>query len=130
MHSESPACAECHKGIDGIGFTFENYDPLGQYRTSDNGYPVDASGELIGTDVDGAVQNAIELVQALSQSQTVHDCYTEQMFRYAYGRSKQSSDAQALRFLQEGFWESGGDIAELIVNVVSSHTFRTKKETP
>ena len=72
-HSSIAGCASCHESIDGIGFTFENYDSLGVYRDSDNGFPVDASGELIGTDVDGPLQNAIALSQKLSQSRTVYD---------------------------------------------------------
>jgi hypothetical protein len=129
MHSENPACAGCHKSIDGIGFTFENYDTLGQYRTTDNGHPVNAQGELFGTDVDGVVTDAVDLSQKLSQSQTVHDCYADQMFRYAYGRSTNQEDTPTLKYLKQGFWASNGDIAELIVNIVTSHEFRNKKET-
>ena len=63
----SPACSVCHESIDAIGFTFENYDSLGQFRTQDNGYPY-ATGAIMGTeDMDGAVNNAVELAKNLSQ---------------------------------------------------------------
>ncbi len=52
-HRNDPNCASCHNLIDSIGFGFEQYDGLGQWRTMENGKPVDASGELISTDVDG-----------------------------------------------------------------------------
>lgn len=126
-HTENPACFSCHEGIDGIGFTFENYDALGMWRDTDNGYPVDATGKLINTDVDGPVQNAVAMTQALAQSQTVHNCHVKQWFRYAFGRSETYLDRPYLDFVSEGFWASGGDIAELIVNIAGSKSFLTRK---
>ncbi|MBT6176869.1 MAG: DUF1592 domain-containing protein [Deltaproteobacteria bacterium] len=127
-HSRSPACSVCHESIDAIGFTFENYDSLGQFRTQDNGYPVDSSGAIMGTeDMDGPVANAVELSKNLSQSKTVHDCHTKQWFRYAFARTETSGDKGFLGTLGDGFWGSEGDIPELIVNIASSFPFRHKR---
>lgn len=124
-HSTNSACAGCHNRIDGVGFPFEHFDSLGQWRATDNGFPVDATGEIIGTDVDGPVVNAVDLSQKLSQSRTVHDCFTTQLFRYAFARAEQSADDPAMGFYTEGFWESQGDIPELMFNIASSKAFRT-----
>ncbi|MBT6433797.1 MAG: DUF1588 domain-containing protein, partial [Deltaproteobacteria bacterium] len=127
-HSRSPACSVCHESIDAIGFTFENYDSLGQFRTQDNGYPVDSSGAIMGTeDMDGPVANAVELSKNLSQSKTVHDCHTKQWFRYAFARTETRGDKGFLGTLGDGFWGSEGDIPELIVNIASSFPFRHKR---
>ncbi len=127
-HSTNPVCASCHKSIDGIGFTFENYDSLGVFRTEDNGYAVDSTGEIIGTeDVDGPVANAVELSRKLSQSKTVHDCHTKQWFRYAFARTEAPEDEGFLGGLGNGFWQANGDIPELIVNIASSFPFRHKR---
>lgn len=126
-HTENPACFSCHESIDGIGFTFENYDALGMWRDTDNGYDVDATGKLVNTDVDGPVQNAVAMTQALSQSKTVHSCHVKQWFRYAFGRSETYLDRPYLDAVSEGFWSSGGDIAELIVNIAGSKAFLTRK---
>ena len=126
-HTTNPMCASCHKSIDGIGFTFENYDGLGSWRDQDNGYPVDASGELMYTDVNGPVPNAVALTQSLAQSKTVHACHVKQWFRYAFGRTDTSVDHRYLESMGEGFWESGGDIAQLIVNIAGSKAFLTRK---
>ena len=124
-HSTNAACAACHDRIDGVGFPFEHFDSLGQWRSTDNGYPVDATGEIIGTDVDGPVVNAVDLAQKLSESRTVHDCFTKQLFRYAFARAEQRSDDPAMDFYNEGFWESQGDIPELMFNMATSKAFRT-----
>ncbi len=125
IHKQSEACAGCHRPIDGIGMTFENYDTLGRWRDQDNGFPVDASGELVGTDMDGNINNALELVDKLAASRDVHDCYVKQWYRYAFGRNEDNAtDLGALKNLQEGFWGAGGDIPELLVNIAASHQFR------
>ena len=124
VHSQNPSCASCHKSIDGLGFPFEHYDTLGQYRTHDNGHLVNAQGEIFGTDVDGPIDNAIALTQKFAQSRSVHDCYTDQMFRYAFGRSTTTTDKPSLNALREYFWNAEGNITELMVRIVSSHEFR------
>jgi len=127
IHSETPACAGCHRPIDGIGLTFENYDAMGRWRDQDNGHPVDASGELVGTDQDGAVANAVELMRRMGKSRTVHDCYVRQWFRYAFGRNETAEDEPTLTALQDGFWSSEGNILQLVVNVAGSYSFRHRR---
>ncbi|MEE2751122.1 MAG: DUF1588 domain-containing protein [Myxococcota bacterium] len=129
-HTSNPACASCHNRIDSLGFAFEHYDVLGDYRTTDNGQPIDASGELIGTDQDGPFEDAIGLTQRLAKSRDVHDCFVTQVFRHSMGRLEVPSDEVELDFLANGFWESGGDIPELFVNVATSHAFRHIESTP
>ena len=128
QHSSDPACAGCHMLIDGIGFTFENYDTLGDWRDMDNGYPIDASGELIATDVDGPVTDAVDMIHKLAGSRRVHDCHVKNWTRYALGRSTTSADTTHLQQLQTAFWDSEGNIQSLLVNLVASPMFRTFKE--
>ncbi len=127
LHTQSEACAGCHDSIDGIGFTFENYDALGRWRDTDNGYPVDATGQLLGTDQDGAVTGAVELMQRMGASRTVHDCYTRQWFRYAFGRNEIPEDEPMIEALQQGFWDADGDVLALVVNLAGSYPFRHRR---
>ena len=54
MHRANPACASCHARMDPLGFSLENFDAIGQWRTTDAGHAIDASGVLLdGTKVDG-----------------------------------------------------------------------------
>jgi len=45
-HRANPACAGCHKLMDPIGFSMENYDAVGRWRTTDEGNPLDVAGSL------------------------------------------------------------------------------------
>jgi hypothetical protein len=116
-------CQICHRGINGIGYGFEAYDSLGRFRTLDRGMNVDASGELIGTDVDGPYSGAIELSQRLADSRQVEDCAAKNWYRYAFARSEDSVDACMLDYLYRSMDESAGDVRELLVRLVASYPF-------
>ncbi len=129
IHSRSAACGGCHLSIDGIGMTFENYDALGRWRDTDNNYPVDASGQLVGTDQDGPVNNWVEMAKKLAKSRTIHDCYAKQWFRFAFARDTSPEDLAVLKPIQESFYKSG-NIQELLLSIVASHPFRMRRVQP
>jgi len=54
-HRTNPVCATCHKVMDPIGLSLENFDIVGAWR-SRRGHPIDATGELgDGTKIDGVI---------------------------------------------------------------------------
>lgn len=48
QHRADRVCAACHQVMDAIGFGLESFDAVGAWRTTDAGFPVDATGELPG----------------------------------------------------------------------------------
>jgi hypothetical protein len=116
-------CQGCHRGINGIGYGFESYDSIGRFRTLDHGMNVDASGELLGTDVDGPYSGAIELSQRLADSRQVEDCAARNWYRYAFARSEDSADACMLESVYQAMDDSGGDVRELLVRLSTSYPF-------
>ncbi|MBV9948867.1 MAG: DUF1588 domain-containing protein, partial [Myxococcales bacterium] len=86
QHVQDTACAGCHSVIDGIGFGFEEFDGIGAYRATENGQPIDDSGELLGFGaVDGAFMGVAELADRIAASQVLSDCFAHQAYRYAMG---------------------------------------------
>jgi hypothetical protein len=125
QHVTSPVCKACHDQIDPIGFAFEHYDAIGQYRTVDNGLPVDASGTLstVG-DASGSFDGAIELSGLLAKSVTVEQCAARNLFRFGLGRSETTGDQCAiLGALQR----SRGNMREMVVQIVLSDNFRYRR---
>lgn len=129
-HTQNAACQSCHEPIDGIGFLFEGYDSLAALRTHDAGVPVDSSGALHGTDVDGPLADAVELAHTLASSRNVHDCHVLNWFRYAFGRSETPDDEALLADLQQSFWDSQGHVPTLIATITSSDEFRHWRAEP
>jgi Protein of unknown function (DUF1592)/Protein of unknown function (DUF1588)/Protein of unknown function (DUF1595)/Protein of unknown function (DUF1585)/Protein of unknown function (DUF1587) len=121
-----PACQVCHVSLNGFGFGLEGYNAAGHYQTRDDGLPVDASGAIHGTDVDGPFNGGIALSEALSKSEVVHHCATEELVRYALGRAPVDAELPTVDALANAFMEGGGDVRALLVAVATSPTFRTR----
>ena len=91
LHAGQPSCAGCHSLLDAVGFNFEDLDAAGRFRTTENGYPVDTSGALLDTDVNGAhAEPQRRSRKALARSEWVRECVAIQAFRFYFGRSKPS----------------------------------------
>jgi hypothetical protein len=128
VHEREPRCAGCHKRIDGIGMGFENYDGIGAYRTKEGTHDVDARGELMLTqDIDGPFVGVVELAKKLASSAEVRQCVVTQWLRFALGRFEAPADRCSLAKLNDAFEASGHDVKKLLVSVVLSDAFRSKR---
>jgi hypothetical protein len=122
-HSVNPACGGCHSLMDPLGFGFENYDAMGRFRTEENGLPIDATGSITASDVDGPYVGVIELAGKLAASQDVESCYVKQWFRYGYGRGETVTDSCSLATLSDRFSAAQGNIKELLVALTQTDAF-------
>jgi hypothetical protein len=126
-HRKNPVCASCHKIMDPIGLSMENFDAVGAWRTRDGGTlgsPINASGELLdGTKVDGVVT----LRQALlRQPDLFVGTVAEKLMIYALGRGLASYDQPEVRRIVR---ESAGQdyrFSSLIMGVVNSTAFQKR----
>src|SRR4029077_5074021 len=83
-HRANPVCASCHARMDPLGFSLENFDAIGQWRATEAGRAIDASGVLPdGTKVDGPVALRRALV---AQKEQFVRTVTGKMLTYAIGR--------------------------------------------
>jgi hypothetical protein len=122
-------CGEgCHHTIiNPIGFAFENFDALGQFRTMDNGYPVDSAASY--SFADGrtiSYTNAVDLSKQLATAPEVHACYTQQLLEFMLGRDLQQVDKVIVKNLAQQSLQERLSIKELVLSVVTSNTFRVR----
>ena len=122
-HRNDPNCMSCHNLIDNIGFGFEQYDGLGQWRTMENGKTVDASGELVNTDVDGKFTGALELAKKLQASKTVEACMATHLFHFSFGRERTDADKCTVETLGKNFADSQGNLRDMLMALVQSDAF-------
>ena len=123
QHETDPSCAGCHKQIDPIGLGLEGFDAIGRYRTTDGGQPVDSSGALTGTDVDGTFNGAVELGKKLASSKEVEECVAAQWFRYTMNRYEQSMDGCSMKSVLDAFDKSGMSLSSLPQAIVATNAF-------
>jgi hypothetical protein len=113
--------------MDPLGLAFEHFDAIGRYRETDNGRPIDVSGNIIGVNdaaLAGPFNGVRQLAERLAASSEVRDCVATQWFRFAAGRSEAAPDACSLETLRGAFAASGGDLAELVVAMTQTDAFR------
>jgi hypothetical protein len=124
-HRKNPACATCHAVMDPIGFSLENFDATGEWRTKDKSGPIDPSGILAdGTKVDGP----LALRQALlKQPERFVDTMTEKLLTYALGRGLEHFDMPVVRSIVRDAAKQNYKFSALVFNIVKSTPFQMKR---
>jgi mono/diheme cytochrome c family protein len=125
IHRTNPVCASCHARMDPLGLSLENFDAIGQWRTTDAGAPIDASGVLLdGTKVDGpaALRQAL-LVQKEQFVRTV----AGKLLTYAIGRGLEHYDAPAIRGIVRTSAADDYRWSSTILALVKSAPFRMRR---
>jgi cytochrome c551/c552 len=128
QHRDNPVCAACHKIMDPIGFSLENYDLIGKWRTTDEGTPIVPSGELVdGTKLDGPAG----LRQALlSRSDVFVSTLTAKLLTYALGRGVRYYDMPAVRAITRAAAKEDYKFSSLISGIVRSAPFQMRVKAP
>jgi hypothetical protein len=149
-HVENPTCASCHRLMDPIGFGFEHFDAIGQYREREmipvpgrrgggggfgrGGPPpipleIDAQGEIAGLP-NSNFSGAKQLGTILADSPVCQECIVRQMFRYSYGRLETAADEKTIHQLYDQFKASGFKFKSLMVAMVQSPEFLRQWNSP
>ncbi|MDH4067174.1 MAG: DUF1592 domain-containing protein, partial [Acidobacteriota bacterium] len=97
QHRANPACNSCHRMIDPIGLSLDNFDVTGAWRIRDNGMPVDAASTFYdGTPLGGPSDLRRAL---LSRTDVLVQTFAENLMTYALGRRLGAEDMPAVRGL-------------------------------
>ena len=124
QHTAPAACAGCHHQIiNPLGFGLENYDAVGQYRTEENGVPVDATGTLVATAGNAPFTNAIEMSRAIAESPEARACYAKNWLRYTFGRSEDAGDACAIAALSAALADDAYTPVRMLVDMTRTQAF-------
>ncbi|MEM7600517.1 MAG: DUF1592 domain-containing protein [Verrucomicrobiota bacterium] len=120
-HREKAACASCHNVMDPIGFALENYDAVGQWRSYENGNPVDATGASPGGSEFFGVSGLEE--QVLARPELFVRTATEKLLTYALGRGIKPTDSAAVRDIVRKAKKDDYAFHSLILAIVISDPF-------
>ena len=124
-HRSNPTCYDCHRKIDPLGFAFEKFDPIGQFRTTyDNKLPIDSSGSLAdGSSFDSASEFRDIL---LGRSDQIVRAVTSKCLTLGTGRRMEAGDRRDIDRIVDTLNESGSGFRDLIEQVILSETFLKK----
>ena len=124
-HRANPACAGCHKLMDPIGFSLENYDAVGRWRTAEDGKPIDASGGL----PDGSkFEGVAGLQQALlSRPEVFAGTFTEKLLTYALAAESKYYDAPPSAKSSASAQANDFRFSSFILGIVNSTPFQMRR---
>ncbi len=121
--------AGCHGTIiNPVGNTFEGYDALGVFRTTQAGKPVNTADSILIDDKQTMISGALELGRIMATSPQAHDCYTKNWTEYAMGRSMQAADQILVKALSQKLLQ-GESIQNLMLDLVNTRTFLARPAT-
>ncbi len=123
-HRVDPACAPCHTLMDPLGYALENLDPIGAWRMTDRGFPIDSSGELDGVSFHGPDG----LNEAVADHPDVPSCFVRNLFRHSLGRLETPIDDDAIDAATTAFLDAGGRFEDLSAAVARTAAFRTQPQ--
>jgi mono/diheme cytochrome c family protein len=128
-HRANPACAACHKIMDPIGFSLENFDAVGTWRSKgEDGGKIDASGQLAdGTPVNGPA--SLRKAIAAKPDQFVATV-TEKLMTYALGRGVDYNDMPAIRGILRNAAKENFKFSSVILGIVKSTPFQMRMKRP
>ena len=125
IHPANPACAICHNQMDPIGFGLENYGAIGQWRTLDEGKPIDSSGRLpSGIEFRGPA----ELQRALlADPEVFANAFAQKLLTYALGRPVAYYDMPAVRKIVDDAGAEDYRFSSIVLGTVSSVPFQMRR---
>jgi hypothetical protein len=119
-HATDPSCSGCHKVMDPMGLTLENFDGAGQHRATENDAMINVNTQVDGTEVDGTVG----LGQHLHDNPTVASCLVDKMTRFALGRNIDPREKAWKDYLTKSFAADRYRLPALMQQIAVSKAFR------
>jgi len=121
-HRENPTCYDCHRKIDPMGFAFESFDAIGQWRDH---YSKDLSVDASGILPDGtSYSNIIEFREAmLKRIPQISRSLVSKLLELGTGRRMEIGDRPAIDDIVEELDSRGNGFYDLVELVATSDTF-------
>jgi hypothetical protein len=112
--------------MDPIGFTLENFDGIGKWRTIQYGQKLDASGQLTdGTKIDSVASLRQALVRYSPQ---FFRTLTEKLLIYALGRGVDYPDMPVVRSIVRDAARNDYHFSTLVLGIVKSDPFQMNRK--
>ena len=125
-HREVQSCAICHDRIDPLGFSMENFDAIGRWRTEENSKPIDTEGELKGGVKLAGVQGLKGYLSSKGKDDFVKH-FTEKLLGFGLGRGLDYPDRAIVRNAVERTKKNDYKFSELVKGLIESPAFLERK---
>ena len=118
--TKSQSCQTCHSVINPLGFSLENYDAVGRFRTTENDRAIDAASDYV-TD-DGKVvhlRGARDVAEFAITSAHAQEGFIEQLFHHIVKQPALAYGPRTLQQLRETFVQENFNLRKLLVEIAA-----------
>ena len=124
QHRANQPCAGCHRLMDPVGFSLENFDAVGRSRVTEGDDAIDATGSLPdGTEFKGVAGLKKAL---LAKPELFVNTVTEKLLIYGLGRGLEPYDGAVVRKIVRDARSTDYRFSSLILGVVNSTPFQMR----
>ncbi len=117
-------CGEaCHAIMNPLGYSLENYDAIGKYRTMDRGKPVNAADGYPFDEQYKSFANGVEMSHLLAEAKEMHSCYVKNLTGYLHGRLVASEEGPMVDYHARVSRAGMISLRELALTLVTSDSF-------
>jgi hypothetical protein len=118
--TKNVSCMGCHATINPLGFTLENYDAIGRWRTKDNNKPVNAVSDF-ATDEGQTLRltGARDIVKFAAENPAGHRAFIHQLFHHTVKQEVGVCGPDALEDLRQSFASSGFHVRKLLAEIAT-----------
>ena len=111
----------CHEIINPIGFSLENYDAVGRFRTREKNKPINTESDYI-TDDDRKVRikGAQDLAQLAIESPGAHRAFIKHLFHHLIQQPVPAYGYSTMDRLHESFKTTNFNMRQLIVDITTT----------
>lgn len=130
-HAQHASCAACHRGIDPLGFAFDQYDAIGRWRTHESvsaGTGDDPLVDPAGILPDGrAFKDAVQFKQLLIEDRDrIAKAFIEHLCTYALRRVLTIDDQADVKLIVEQAKQNEYRIRDIVRTVALSELIKKR----
>jgi len=128
--TRSQACQTCHSVINPLGFSLEQYDAVGRFRTSEGDRPIDAVSNYTTNDGETIrLTGARDLAQFAAGSEQAQNAFIEQLFNQIVKQPMLAYGPKVLNHLRQSFIDSGFNVKKLLVDIATVSAVHVMEKT-
>jgi hypothetical protein len=113
-------CMSCHSLINPLGFSLENFDAIGRWRTKDQHTPVNATSDFpINEDKKIRLTGPRDIVNHVVRAPDGHRAFIRQLFHHTVKQPTAAYGQNTLNDLQKTFAQNEFHIQKLLTEIAT-----------
>jgi hypothetical protein len=114
------ACQTCHSVINPLGFSLEQFDAVGRFRTTENEKPIDPVSEYITDDGEKVrLAGAHDVAEFAIGSEQAHNAFIQELFHHVAKQPLEAYGPDTLEHLHDAFVKSNFNMKHLLIDIAT-----------